>query len=132
MSPAQSPAIPRGQGGTELALIGVGGLVEVDVQLHGVRERLHIAHERCRLGRRTGLAERAIGVDGLQVPAVDALVGPGADAGHHHQVHPPLVVLGVAVEELQRAVDAACLVAMDAAGDEHRGPPGWGFRLPRA
>ena len=77
---------------------------------------------------RAGRAEGAVGVDGVEVPAVDALVGPGAHARRHQQVHPPGKGLGVLVEEAQRAMHAAGLVAVHAARHQHAGQAG----LPRA
>src|SRR5690606_16943641 len=64
--------------------------------------------------------ERAVGVDRLHVPAVDPLVSPWADARGDDQVHPAGVITGVALQELQRAVDATGFVTVDATGDQHR------------
>ena len=50
---------------------------------------------------------------------MDALVGPGAHAGHGEQVDG--VVRRALLEELQRAVHAAGLVTVHAARDEHPG-----------
>ena len=88
----------------------------------------HQPHQRRRFLRRAGRAEGAVGVDGVEVPAVDALVGPGAHARRHQQVDAPRKGFGVLVQEAQRAVHAAGLIAVHTARHQHTGQAG----LPRA
>ena len=115
-------AIARGQRRPELGLVGVGGLVQVDVHEHAIAQRRDQPHERRRLlapGCPRGT--NGSGSTRERVPAMDALVGPRADARRDQQVDATRVVGRVPLDELQRAVHAAGLVAVHAAGDQHDG-----------
>ena len=114
-------AVAGGQRRAELGLVGIGGFVQVDVHQHAVAQWRDQAHQRRRLRRRAVVAERAVRVERIRVPAVDALVAPRADARCHDQVDPARIVRRMPVEELQRAVHAAGLVAVHAAGHQHAG-----------
>eukprot|EP00760_Papus_ankaliazontas_P005236 PhM_4_TR12457/c0_g1_i2/m.26484 len=114
-------AVARGLRRRELGVVRVGRLVQVSVHEHrrGLLDELHDAGHGERRLLAAGLVEHeaAVGVDGLGVPPVDRLVAPRADAGQHEHVD-PLGVLGeLLLDEHERAVDAAGLVAMHAAGD---------------
>ena len=67
----------------------------------------------------TAFRERAIRIDRIRVPAMNALVSPGAHARQHEQIDSLRIVGRASLEELQRAVHAARLVAVHAARHEH-------------
>src|SRR5690606_26488347 len=78
-------------------------------------------HQCSRLGRRAALAEGTVRVQRLGIPAMDALVAPGADTGNDHQVQAARIVGGVAFGKLQGAMHATGLVAVHAARDQRHG-----------
>lgn len=114
-------AVARGERGTELGLVAVGGLVQIDMHQHPIAQRCQQAHQRGRFLRRAVLAERTVGIDRIRIPAVNALIGPGTDARRHDQIHPAGVVRHVAIDELQCAMHTAGFIPMHAAGDQHGG-----------
>src|SRR3546814_9132129 len=86
----------------ELRLVAVGGFVQVDVHQETTAQRLHQLHERCRFARRATGVERTVRIDRVGVPAMDALIGPGAHARRHQQVRLACVVRAVAICEQDR------------------------------
>ena len=112
-------AVARGERGAELGLVGVGRLVQIDVQEEASAQRRDEAQQRRGLLGGAPLAERAIRIDGVRVPAMDPLVSPRAHARHHDHVDRARVVGRAPLDELQRAVHAARLVAVHAARHEH-------------
>jgi hypothetical protein len=117
----QGRAIARSHRRAEFGFVGVGGFVQIEVGGKLAMQGRHQAHQRGTFLRGAALAERAVGVDGVKVPALDALVPPGADAWHHEQVHPAGVASGMRLQKAQRAVHATGLIAMHTAGDQHAG-----------
>ncbi len=113
-------AIARGQRRAELALVAVGGLVQVDVQHELALVRGDQLDDGGRFAGRAIGAEVAVRVDGIVVPAVDALETPRVHARRHQQVGFAGVVGRVLFEEVQRAHHAAGFIAMHAAGDQRR------------
>src|SRR3546814_6624409 len=73
----------------------------VDVHEEGIAQGFDQADQCGRFGRRAIGAERAVGTQCIRIPAMDALVTPGADAGRDQQVHPSGVIRRVAVGELR-------------------------------
>ena len=63
--------------------------------------------------------KRTIGINRLDVPAIDGLVAPWTDTGHDHEVEVSNVFGGGRLQKSQRALDAAGLVAVDPTGDEN-------------
>jgi hypothetical protein len=116
-----SLAIARRQGRTKLGFIAVGGFMQVDMHEEATTQRSDKAHQRRRFRRRARFAERTIGIDGVCVPAMDAFVGPGADAGNHQQIHPAGVTRRVLLQEQQGTMHAAGFIAMHATGHQHHG-----------
>ncbi|MNT10435.1 hypothetical protein D3C72_1452660 [compost metagenome] len=84
----------------------------------------HQAHEGEGFLRGRAFFECAVGVDGVEVPALKTLVRPGADAGHHQQVGAACKAFGLRIHKAQCAVHAAGFVAVHAAGHQHAGQAG--------
>ncbi len=111
-------AVTRGQRRAELALVAVGGFVQVDVQHELALVRRDQFDDGGRFAGRAVGAEVAVRVDRIEVPAVDALEAPRIHARRHQQVGLAGIVGGVLFEELQRAHHAAGLIAVHATGDQ--------------
>ena len=79
-------AVARGEGGAVFAFIGIGRLVQIDMEQEASAQRCDQAQQRRRLRGGTAFLEGAVRVDGIRVPAMNALVGPGAHAGHREQI----------------------------------------------
>ncbi|KAG1246148.1 hypothetical protein G6F65_020840 [Rhizopus arrhizus] len=122
-------AITRRQGRTELALVAVGGFMQVDVQhelaLVGPDQFDHGG----RLAGRAVGAEIAVGVDRIEVLTVDALEAPRVHARRPQQVGLAGIVGGVLLEEFQRPHHATGVVPVHATGDQRgrqrRIPSSW-------
>ncbi|KAG1172668.1 hypothetical protein G6F35_016839 [Rhizopus arrhizus] len=99
-------------------MVAVGGLVQVQVHQQARLALGHPAHQRGGFLDLAAVTEAAVRVDGIRVPALDALVAPRTDARRHDQVQPAQVTLGLLFQELQGAMHDAGLVAMHAAGDQ--------------
>ena len=84
------------------------------------RMRRHAGHRQRRFVGRAARPELPVRVERIGVPAVDGLVRPGADAGQDEHIDHAGMAIEVALDPLEGAVDAAGLVAVDAAGDDHR------------
>eukprot|EP00964_Phaeocystis_antarctica_P006075 scaffold3318_cov75-Phaeocystis_antarctica.AAC.4 len=116
-------------GRPELALVRVGRLVQVDVArpLLDLKRRQQRQQRATLLGGRLRVeraarhhlavwVEGAVRVDRLRVPPLHRLVSPRADTGHDQQVEDGAVRRARRLQEEQRALDAACLVSVHAAG----------------
>src|SRR5690606_9743556 len=95
--------------------------VQVDMQQETAQQRLHQLHQRRRLAGGAGCAETAVGIHRIRIPAMDTLIGPGADAGGDHQVHPAGIGPGIPLGKPQGAEDTAGFVPMHATGDQGHG-----------
>ncbi len=111
-------AITRRQCRAELALVAVGGFMQVDVQHELALVGRNQFDHGGRLSRRAVGAEIAVGVDRIEVPAVDALEAPRVHARRHQQVGLVGIVGGVVFEEFQRPHHATGLIAVHATGDQ--------------
>mmetsp|Transcript_13368 Transcript_13368/g.31522 ORF Transcript_13368/g.31522 Transcript_13368/m.31522 type:complete len:383 (+) Transcript_13368:195-1343(+) len=124
-------AVARRLGRPELALVRVGRLVQVDVArpLLDLKRRQQRQQRATLLGGRLGVeraaghhlavwVEGAVRVDRLRVPPLHRLVSPRADTGHDQQVEDGAVRRARRLQEEQRALDAACLVSVHAAGHQ--------------
>jgi hypothetical protein len=107
--------------GTKFRLVGVGGLVKIYVD-----EKFEVGAERCNeIEHSDGFFaaavrdERAVGVDGVGVPPLNNLVGPGADAGDNENIEVLSVLLHACLHEQDGTLHAAGLVAMNASSDQN-------------
>ena len=125
--PLERAAVACRLGRTELAVVGVGGLVQIDVHVDPAALSGHAGHRERRLGGGAARFELPIRIQRVRVPAIDGLVAPWADARKHEQVERVRMAAELVLEPLQRALHAAGLVTVNAAGDQHHrsiGVPG--------
>mmetsp|Transcript_3053 Transcript_3053/g.6424 ORF Transcript_3053/g.6424 Transcript_3053/m.6424 type:complete len:250 (-) Transcript_3053:8-757(-) len=115
-----------GAGGHVLGLVGVGGLVAVNMG-----EPLHVfaeggeegLHRRRLLGVRLWVRPEApIRIQALLVPPLHPLVSPRRHAGYHHDVERGDVIRGAGQKEEDGALDSRGLVSVHTPGHEHRRP----------
>jgi hypothetical protein len=95
--------------------------VQIDVEEKAPVKRRDQAQQGRGLFGGTVCPEGSIGIDGVCVPAMNAFVGPGTHAGDGEKIDLIRVLRRAAFEELQRAVNAARLVAVHTASDQHPG-----------
>ncbi len=86
--------------GRNSRVVGVGGFVQIDVD----RKRVRAAAESNAINAAdffggAVLAERAVRIDGIGIPSMNALVGPGADARRDEQIDAFRIVSRVAGRE---------------------------------
>eukprot|EP00519_Triparma_laevis_P000801 CAMPEP_0182505598 /NCGR_PEP_ID=MMETSP1321-20130603/19517_1 /TAXON_ID=91990 /ORGANISM="Bolidomonas sp., Strain RCC1657" /LENGTH=189 /DNA_ID=CAMNT_0024711163 /DNA_START=260 /DNA_END=829 /DNA_ORIENTATION=+ len=115
-----------GAGGHELGLVGVGGLVLVDVEEPFSSFHAEAAQERDGSSGLFGVrgrvsSEATVGVLAALVPPLDPLVPPRRDAGQHDYVEVVAVLGGGRLQEKNGALYAASLIPVDAAGDQNAG-----------
>ncbi len=107
-------AVTCGQRRAELALVAVGGFVQVDMQHELAFVRRDQLDDSGRFAGRAIGAEIAVRIDRIEVPAVDALEAPRVHARRHQQVGLACIVGAMLLKELQRAHHAAGFIPMHA------------------
>ncbi|KAG1318486.1 hypothetical protein G6F63_015188 [Rhizopus arrhizus] len=88
-------AVAGATGRIDLVQVSFGGLVQVQVHQQARLALGHPAHQRGGFLDLAAVTEAAVRVDGIRVPALDALVAPRTDARRHDQVQPAQVTLGL-------------------------------------
>jgi hypothetical protein len=112
-------AVPRRECRTKFAFVRIRGLVQVDVDEDALAQRGDEAHQCGRFFGRTVLAEGTVRIDGVWVPSVNALVAPRTHARGDEEIDLIGIAFGVPFQKFERPVNAAGLVAVNAARDQY-------------
>ena len=113
--------VAGGQRRAELGFVGIGRFMQIDMHEQPAAQWGDQAHQRSGFGRTTAVLERAVGVDGLRVPAMNDFVGPGADTGRDQQIDPAGIAFRPCVEKLQCPMYATGFIAVHATGYQGTG-----------